>query len=89
MICKMYSIYDRKTQVYHPPFIGQNDLSVKRDLAVRWSKKDNFIRMFPDDYQIWELGQFDDCSGEFKPDKARLVCNAQVIVDELINKFGD
>lgn len=69
MIYNMYSIFDRKSEHFAPPFIARTD-----DEAIRFFKTeyDNALRtapssalaMFVADYEVDRVGQFDDLLGK-------------------------
>lgn len=63
MIQKMFAVYDLKAVAYLQPFFSCNPGSAVRAFgdAVRDGKSP--LSIHPEDYQLFELGTFDDNSG--------------------------
>jgi len=63
MILKIYSTYDAKVKAFHPPLAFRNSGE-----ATRWftdmsnDPKSNLCR-YPEDYSLFETGEFNDESG--------------------------
>lgn len=60
-----YSVYDKKARIFNNPIFQQNDDVAIRSLAA--SMKETLFSMFPDDYELWCVGEWDDINGEFTP----------------------
>lgn len=77
MIRKVYSLFDKKALVYGPPVcfgkVGE---------ALRWvcdlmAEPTSTVAKYSDDFQLFELGEYDDNSGEFNvPEKPHLIAAA-------------
>lgn len=59
MIQNVYSIYDVKAKEYGPLFLAKND-----DIAVRMIKTNLKDILYPQDYELYQVGCFDNESGE-------------------------
>jgi hypothetical protein len=72
MLLKAYTLFDSKTECYVPPFYAKakgdairqitqvvNDKSAKQDFAK-----------YPEDFTLFEIGIFDDSTGQFEPHMA-------------------
>lgn len=65
MKVKVYSIYDVKTQFYGSPVTFHNDSHAKRDITMKLSPQ-SAIKMYPNDYELFCLGTFDDSNGKIE-----------------------
>lgn len=75
MILKMYSIYDKKAELYHPPSYCHTVGHAMRVFTTLFSNVETPFNQFPDDFQVWEVGAFDDQSGSLVSlAKPHLVC---------------
>lgn len=60
------SVFDKKAQLWSTPFFSHSDVVAIRDFAAA-VKGSGGIAQFPDDYELWSIGQWDDVSGDFVP----------------------
>jgi len=62
MIWKLYSLRDAKAEVFMAPQAFQNKAVALRAVAesVNGINKDSPIAKYPEDFGIYELGEFDD-----------------------------
>lgn len=67
MIHKVYSIRDSKGEQYNPPFLQKTHGEAERSFKDLASKQDTFIHKYPEDYDLYFLGEFDDSSGKYQP----------------------
>lgn len=56
---QLFSIYDRKTEVYTAPMCFHNAEHAKRDMR-RELMKDTMLSQFPEDYELVHVGSWDD-----------------------------
>lgn len=67
----LYSIYDRKARLYAPPFLARTDAEAVRMFTQAVNDKDpqNLLHRFAEDYELAELGEFNEDAGiiETKP----------------------
>jgi len=66
MIQFIYSINDNKAQAYLPPFFLHNKNIAIRHFADCVKDKNHQFAKNPEDYSLWEIGEFDDNTGEIK-----------------------
>lgn len=52
----LYSVYDKRTESFSPPFIALNDDVVRRSVVE--SLKNTVVARFPDDFQLYAIGDF-------------------------------
>lgn len=66
MIAKSYTVFDKKAGAFLQPFFIQNEgLAVRAILDVMADKEHSFYR-YAEDYQLFEIGHFDDQKGVFE-----------------------
>ena len=76
MILEMYSIKDR-LQKFIPPVPMSSE-----EVAQRWFKEmmhENItMRMQPEDFSLWKLGEWDSDTGEWTSDIKEVVYNGKI-----------
>lgn len=74
----LYSIYDRKAQAYTQTslFLFDNDgLAIRTvKMAAQAKQFGELIDRYPEDFELWRLGVFDNVSGDLSIDK-QCICN--------------
>lgn len=73
MVLKMYSIYDRKQEIHHPPLLCHNTGHALRVFSDIFGTRGQVFNSHPDDFQIFEIGLFDDATAEV------IKCNPHLI----------
>lgn len=63
MVVRMYAIFDEKGQMYSSPFCLAHDSQAIRAFGDTACDATSRINKHPDDYRLYWLGTFDDCSG--------------------------
>lgn len=63
MKLKMYTIYDKKSQIYHPPSFAHNDGHAMRQFRQIFRDPQSLQNQFPEDFQVWRCGVWDDATG--------------------------
>lgn len=64
MILEAYSIFDKKAKTYEPPRFALNENTAKRMFIIMFSTESMYSK-FPDDYEVYFLGRYDDETAEF------------------------
>lgn len=79
----VYSLFDRKMAEYGPLVLGNNDEAVKRALreVVSGSAGVTMVK-FPEDFDLYCLGEFDQVSGELDGEMPRLVFNVSSLIPQ-------
>lgn len=67
MILKAYSIYDRKTLQYHPPFFSSTDAAAVRSFGDLVNDSSSTVGNHPNDYVLYLVGEYDDQKGALIP----------------------
>lgn len=63
-----YSIKDNVSGHFGPLVTSENDVAVLRDLRYVISDKTTKFNKFPEDFDLWHMGDLDDESGIFTSD---------------------
>lgn len=66
MLLKAVSVYDSKAQVYFTPFFVNAVGAAIRSFGDEANKSDGPIGKHPGDYQLYEIGSYDDTTGTLK-----------------------
>lgn len=81
MKLKVYSVYDKKTRLYHPPSYCHNQEHAMRMFFQVMKGAGDTMSLYPEDFQIWELGTFDDSTGYIEVTKnPLLICEVMDLV---------
>lgn len=76
---KLYSILDKKAGSYGAIIMAPNDALVTRSLQEHQNPDSTLVR-FAEDFDLYEVGEFDDVSGRVsRDDETRFVANLSVI----------
>nr|QJB20089.1 MAG: nonstructural protein [Microvirus sp.] len=69
VIKAIFSIRDKKAGVFLAPFFTDNVATARRQLALPANSEESFLGIYPEDYDVYNLGTWDDNSGqiEMKP----------------------
>lgn len=85
MKLNIYAIFDEKAELFNTPFFMANDNLAIRGFNDLASDPSSTIYRNPQDYRLYELGEFQNLSGKIIPvDKPRFIANAQLNL-----KLGD
>lgn len=60
---RLYAVFDRKANVFARPFTSPNDAMAARSFLAARQDPATEIHKFPDDFQLYCLGEFDDDTG--------------------------
>lgn len=86
MILKLFSVYDRKSKIYQPPFYCHNVGHATRMFTGIFSEPGKVFSAFPYDFEVWESGSYDDQTGMVTPlEKIIYICTA---ADLLVTQDG-
>lgn len=74
---RMYAIRDNVANFFTAPFVSPNDAHATRILALEMYKEDSTIRHYPEQFDLYRLGEYDDQSGIILTEPLpELLCNA-------------
>jgi len=78
----MYSVFDIKSRIYHPPMYCHNTGHATRMFTSIFLEPKTTINQFPDDFQVFQIGEFDDSNGKIKPlQNPELICSAADLIN--------
>lgn len=67
MELRAYSIRDIKAGAYNPPFFKHTDGEAQRDMTTAVNDPKTQVNMYPEDFQLFHVGKYDDQTGVFTP----------------------
>ncbi|AXH74004.1 MAG: nonstructural protein [Microviridae sp.] len=67
MIQKMFSIYDQKSGTFHVPFFKPTHGEAERDFRSAVNDPKSTLNQYPDDFDLYYLGEYDSNVGKFAP----------------------
>lgn len=67
MLLKIYSIRDDKAQVFNAPFFQKTHGEAERSFTRLLSDDKSMVAQYPDDYDLYYLGEYDDVKGTINP----------------------
>lgn len=62
-----FSVYDRRTQYFNVPFFSPTIESGKRVFMEACRNGETLLHKYPEDYELYHVGSFDDSSAHFDP----------------------
>lgn len=65
MLHEVYSIRDAKTEVFSPPFLQKARGEAERSFSQLSNDPETSIGRYPEDFDLYYLGQFNDNSGAY------------------------
>lgn len=65
MKLKIFSVYDAKAEAYMTPFFLQTKGQAIRGFMDLVSDKNTNVAKYPEDFTLFELGEYDDGRGSF------------------------
>lgn len=60
---KMFLIYDSKAEIYHNPLFNRTSQEGIRQFQTIANDKNTTIGMYPGDFTLFEVGEFDPATG--------------------------
>ena len=66
MILKVFSIRDTKGELYHSPFFKTAIGEAERDFHAVVNDKSTTLSKYPEDFDLYFLGEFDNVTGKMK-----------------------
>lgn len=64
MILKVYSVRDAKGEIFNTPFFKRTHGEAERDFVACTRDPKTQIQQFPEDYDLYFLGEYDDQTGK-------------------------
>ena len=66
MKLKIFAVKDVRTEAFMRPFFVQNHAVLQRAILDAKNDEHNTISFHPEDYQVFELGEYDDGDGAIR-----------------------
>lgn len=63
---KMFSIRDGKGEIFHAPFYAKTHGEAERTFNENASNPESMIHKYPQDYDLYFVGEYDDQTGKLK-----------------------
>ncbi|QXP08515.1 MAG: nonstructural protein [Arizlama microvirus] len=60
---EIFSIYDTKAQSFHKPYYSQNTQTAIREATEAAKNPDSLLSRYPEDFNLFRLGVFDQHTG--------------------------
>lgn len=73
------ALYDRGAEYYRPAAAIRTRGEALRGMKNEVNKEGSEINAHPTDYELWQVGEFDDQTGEITP-KKELIARAEDLV---------
>lgn len=67
MLMQIFSVYDGKSKAFARPFFSFNVSTATRELQASVREGGSLLSKFPDDFQLWHIGTFNDEVGSVDP----------------------
>lgn len=73
MIVKAFAVFDIKTAAFGQPFFSATRASAQRSFLGACQDKQTMLGTHPEDFQLFDLGGFDDQSGMLIPQNPEFI----------------
>lgn len=67
MKLEIYSVRDSKAEVYNQPFFNKTHGEAERNFAELTKDQKSMVAKYPDDYDLFHIGSYDDSTGVLSP----------------------
>lgn len=67
MQLKIYSLRDSKSEIFNAPFYKQTHGEAERDFRSLVNDDKSMVHKYPEDFDLYYLGDYDDNTGKVKP----------------------
>lgn len=82
MIKKIFAVRDSKAEYFNPPMFFHTIGEAERAFKHTASKQDNSIGQFPQDFDLWLLGEYDDQTGKIQQQEPMHLINGALISNQ-------
>jgi hypothetical protein len=72
MLLKVYAVRDAKAEFYSQPFYKRTHGEAERDFSVLVNDQKSTVHPFPQDYDLFWLGDYEDKTGIMSPPETPL-----------------
>lgn len=82
MLRQVYTVKDTKSLVYGPPFMAHTHGEAERVIKETLSRGESTLSKYPEDFDLYFLGQWDDTSGKYEfHDSPQHMCKVVQLVE--------
>ena len=81
MIQQMFTVYDSKAETYTPPYFDHSQGRALRTFADCCNDPGHQFGKHPEDYTLFNCGEFDDNSGTITQDKITSVAIGHTLLE--------
>ena len=81
MIHKIYAVYDSKGESYTPPFFDHAEGRAIRTFSDCCNDPGHQFGKHPEDYTLFDLGQYDDNTGTITQDKISSIATGHTLLE--------
>lgn len=67
MLLKIFSIRDSKGEIYNTPWFKKTHGEAERDFREAAKDDKSYLSKYPEDYDLYYIGEYDDQTGTIKP----------------------
>lgn len=79
MIANLYSLKDCVAEFYGNPFCCNNDTSAIRAVEQQVNRGQGMLGEYPEHFQVWKIGEWDDSKGVVKYVNPELVAHCSAM----------
>lgn len=80
---KLISVYDIKSELWSMPMTAETNKAALRAFGNTVEQEGNEINQHPEDYELWEIGEYDNHTGEIKQEHKELIARGGDVKHEL------
>lgn len=84
----IYSIYDRKAEIFNTPFFCRNDSVALRSFEDLLKDDRTTVSQHPEDFVLYKLGQFNDENGQVVNDGFASLIDAFSVMKQMMKAAG-
>lgn len=86
-IRKLFSILDKKAQIFMTPFFQTSEIFAQREVMAAMQNSDISLNLFAEDYELFLLGEFDDVTAKMRMEnQPKFIVSATTCKNILIKK---
>lgn len=63
MVLNIYSVFDKRSDIFATPFFSHNDNTAFRSFHQLRADENSLVSRYPNDFSLFGLGTFDDLTG--------------------------
>lgn len=88
MLLNVFSVFDVKAAHYGQPFFMANRGAAQRAIQMQLRQdQSSLLAQYPADFQLYQLGTFDDDSGLFNPVSPQFIISVADLVEVTSNEL--